>query len=381
MTSPPTTTARPRGLRRVAFALAPWFVLAAAAGCGAPGDGTVSQNTESITGAACVLTTYDGLNIFRRSCSDGMIFYTSDGNTYNRTGSRTGLEWQCVEWTNRYFRFRWGTPMPWYGNATDKCSSRPSSVSIVATPWWGDMVVFRPNACLRVSSTGSCLSRADPTYGHVGIVTGFPTTTTMRVRDQNAGQNSYNDYLRAAVGSSPSPVQCYLRDSRHVCQIGSTRSCTVGSCTGTQPCASTGRSWGACAATSCPDAGAADARTDARSDATDASSATDANDVSAPPADAGGSDADDAAVDPDGEPPTGPPEDPANDPSVIDLDADPPDARSPSRMDARGENAGSGAQGCECAAAPGHGVRTATFPAGALAALAMVLCVRARRRR
>ncbi len=227
-----------------------------ATGCApvGPDDETVDQVAEPISGAACVLTTYDGYNIFRRSCSDGMSFYTSNGNTYSSTGPRTGLEWQCVEWTNRYFHFKWGTPLPWYGNATDKCASHPASVSRVTTPWPGDIVVFRPNSCLSVSTRGGCTVRADATYGHIGIVMAIASATTLRVKDQNGPQNAFNTYIRAAVGSFSSPVQCYLRDSHHVCDAGSTRSCTAGGCTGTQTCASSGRAWGACAAR-CADGG------------------------------------------------------------------------------------------------------------------------------
>jgi surface antigen len=220
----------------------------------APGDDVVDQTVEPIAGSACVLTTYDGYNIFRRTCSDGTYFNTSDGNTANSAGVRTGLEWQCVEWTNRYFHFKWGTPMPWYGNATDKCATHPSSVSTVSTPWAGDIVVFRPGACLSVSSSGGCLVFADATYGHIGIVTSLPSATTMLVKDQNGPQNTVNRYNRAAVGSRPNPVQCFLRASHHVCEAGTTQSCTASGCTGTQTCATTGLAWGACA-TSCADAG------------------------------------------------------------------------------------------------------------------------------
>src|SRR5688572_4613428 len=94
-------------------------ILVATAGCSTevgdepqdlPELGT-HQEALTCSGASsdsCVLTTYDGYDIFRDTCSDNGNFYTTDTASdvccsAGTSGCKyTGLRWQCVEWARRY---------------------------------------------------------------------------------------------------------------------------------------------------------------------------------------------------------------------------------------------------------------------------------------
>lgn len=216
-------------------------------GCTAQVDGT-GTGEEDVTGSGCVLTSYNGYDIFKKTCSDPTYktsFYTKNGNTYSASGVRTGLEWQCVEWSVRYSHFVFDTKTAWgVAGATDMCGTHPSTMSKVTSPWKGDVVVFKPGACLKKNSAGTCIGAADATYGHTGIVYALPSSGVVGVKDQNGFQNASNSYLTSAV-------QCYLRDSHHVCESGTKRACTDAyTCSGTQTCNAEGNAWGACTSSS-----------------------------------------------------------------------------------------------------------------------------------
>ncbi len=213
-----------------------------AVGCAV--DGT-SSDDEALYNSSCKLTSYNGYDIYKKSCSDDKSFYTKDGNTPSASGTRTGLMWECVEWSVRYSHFVFGTKTAWgVVGAKDMCGSHPSTMSKVSTPWPGDVVVFKADACLEKNSSGTCLVRASPTYGHTGIVYERPSGGKVHVKDQNAAQTSSNIYLTE-------DVECYLRDDNHECESGTTRSCTDShTCSGKQTCNAKGTAWSACESSS-----------------------------------------------------------------------------------------------------------------------------------
>ncbi len=212
---------------------------------------------------SCILTTYDGYAIFRSSCSDNGSFYTTDTKadaccTAGTSGCKyTGLRWQCVEWARRYMWKQWGPVWPGVTGAKDMCASHPSGTKLVSKPLPGDVVVYGAAACLQKNSAGTCIVKADATYGHVGVVEGNPSSTKDWVKDQNGPQNAHNDYLKSAA-------KCYVHaTSNPRCWAGAKQTVTDSACasgSATQTCTSS-NAWGAktCVPVTGSDAGVAGA--------------------------------------------------------------------------------------------------------------------------
>jgi hypothetical protein len=238
-------------------------VVAMAAGCAAsvgdePQDapepvGTHAQalTCSAASSSSCVLTTYEGYDIFRDTCSDNGSFYTTDTQadvccSPGSSGCKyTGLRWQCVEWARRYTWKKWGPVWKGVTGASDMCAAHPSGTKIVSKPVPGDVVVYGPGACLRKSSSGSCIAKAHATYGHVGVVIGNPTSSKDRVKDQNGPQNAYNDYLKSAVKcyvhANANPRTCFSGQKRTVsdatCASGKAKqTCTSAHVWGSKTC-------------------------------------------------------------------------------------------------------------------------------------------------
>lgn len=219
-------------------------ILAALGGCSHPtGDGPQDEpepaelgtEQQALTCSAasadsCVLTSYEGYDIFRDTCSDNGNFYTTDTQadvccSPGSSGCKyTGLRWQCVEWARRYMWKKWGPVWPGVVGASDMCASHPSGTKIVSKPVPGDVVVYGPGACLRKNSSGSCIAKAHATYGHVGVVIGNPSSSKDRVKDQNGPQNAHNDYLKSAakcyVHANANPRTCFSGAKRTVNDTG-----------------------------------------------------------------------------------------------------------------------------------------------------------------
>jgi hypothetical protein len=212
--------------------------------------GTIQQPLTCAAASAdsCILTTYDGYAIFRdsSSCSDNGSFYTTDTTddaccTAGTSGCRyTGLRWQCVEWARRYMWKKWGPVWPSVTGAKDMCANHPSGTTLVSEPVPGDVVVYGANACLSKNSSGTCISKAHATYGHVGVVIGNPSSTKDRVKDQNGPQNAHNDYLKSAA-------KCYVHATKNPrCWAGEVRKVADSACSSgsaKQTCSSS-NTWG-----------------------------------------------------------------------------------------------------------------------------------------
>eukprot|EP01038_Epipyxis_sp_PR26KG_P015977 gene15977-21683_t len=132
------------------------------------------------TTASCgsVMATYNGIP----AKSNGQ--YQGTGNSCGGYGT-TGSNYQCVEYTQRYFYEKHGTAPIWYANAKDMCSTHPTGVSKTTSPKAGDAVVF---------GWGS--------YGHTAIVSSV-SGGLVHVTEQNASPTGTNAY-------STSDVECYL---------------------------------------------------------------------------------------------------------------------------------------------------------------------------
>ncbi len=100
--------------------------------------------------------------------------------------SDTGLQWQCVEYTQRYFNYIYGTKPVWpVDYAMQMCDSYPYGMTTTWSPSVGDAVVFNWQP-----------------YGHTAVVTGIDGGIVY-VIEQNGSPNGYNAYYA-------SDVACYL---------------------------------------------------------------------------------------------------------------------------------------------------------------------------
>ena len=104
--------------------------------------------------------------------------------------SDTGLQFQCVEYTQRYFNYLYGIAPVWpVDYAKQMCDSYPGGISPVDYAQVGFGVVF---------NWGS--------YGHTAVVIGVGSGT-IDVIEQNGSPYGTNTY-------DASDVQCYLAPSR-----------------------------------------------------------------------------------------------------------------------------------------------------------------------
>jgi len=93
-----------------------------------------------------------------------------------------GLKYQCVEYAQRYYASRWGFAAKWGVNAKDMCGTHPSGItsrtsglSACDSHWWhGDLIVIGAGVC-----------GANSTYGHVAVVDGCVSSTTLSIVEQN----------------------------------------------------------------------------------------------------------------------------------------------------------------------------------------------------
>lgn len=98
----------------------------------------------------------------------------------------TGLQWQCVEYTQRYFHYMYGVASVWpVDYAAQMCDRRPAGACAVGTPQPGYGVVFGWG-----------------TYGHTAIVVGVGAGT-IDVIEQNGSPSGWNTF-------SQGDVKCYL---------------------------------------------------------------------------------------------------------------------------------------------------------------------------
>jgi CHAP domain len=181
-----------RLVERVAVAVSLALVAPGCGDAGGAGEPASESVSSALTGSCpyAYITKYDGFPIFSSTCSDNGTFHTKDGITANASGPYTGLRWQCVEWAERYFLFKWqvsgpnGT-MPWGSipGAADMCEKTASYYSARAIqkktsgPVLGDLMVWKRGTC------GS-----DATYGHVAVVRGPGSTSSkLKIAQQNAG--------------------------------------------------------------------------------------------------------------------------------------------------------------------------------------------------
>jgi surface antigen len=131
------------------------------------------------------------------SCGSAMSSYNSvtaySNGQYQGTGnscagwSNTGLQYQCVEYVQRYYNYWHGTSPVWpVEYASQMCWAYPGGVYPVGYPQVGDVVVF---------SWG--------TYGHTAIVTSV-YGDYFDVIEQNSSPSGTNTY-------SISGASCFLR--------------------------------------------------------------------------------------------------------------------------------------------------------------------------
>ncbi len=100
--------------------------------------------------------------------------------------SSTGLQFQCVEYTQRYFNYLYGVAPVWPVNyASQMCDSHPAGVCAVGYPSPGFGVVFGWGG-----------------YGHTAVVIGVGSST-IDVIEQNGSPYGTNSYWQ-------SDVWCYL---------------------------------------------------------------------------------------------------------------------------------------------------------------------------
>ncbi len=104
--------------------------------------------------------------------------------------SSTGLQFQCVEYTQRYFNYLYGVAPVWPVDfAKQMCDSYPGGVTPVGYPQEGFGVVFNWGY-----------------YGHTAVVISVGSGT-IGVIEQNGSPYGTNTYYQ-------SDVQCYLAPSR-----------------------------------------------------------------------------------------------------------------------------------------------------------------------
>lgn len=199
-------------------------VLLLASACGGPVDpGPEEQSTEQLgtveQRALCYSPAawYDGYAMFSNSaCGDGDFAADAWLNSESKACTPwasgcylAGDSWQCVEWAERYFWYKWGVRGFYAGNdirwgningASDMCNQtsqyytdrKIQKLSATSTPIKGDLMVWGKGAC-----------GADPTWGHVAVVTSVGSTS-VGIAQQNAGSS----YLTSV---SRSCAACWIR--------------------------------------------------------------------------------------------------------------------------------------------------------------------------
>eukprot|EP01031_Cornospumella_fuschlensis_P037926 gene37926-46077_t len=119
-----------------------------------------------------VMATYQKISAY----SNGQ--YQGTGDSCAGWGS-TGLKYQCVEYTQRYFNTKFGTTPVWpVDYAKQMCSNYPKGVKKVSSPAPGNAVVFGWG-----------------TYGHTAIVTGVHDGY-IDVVEQNSSPTGSNTYYQ-----------------------------------------------------------------------------------------------------------------------------------------------------------------------------------------
>lgn len=125
---------------------------------------------------------------------NGIAAYSNGGN--QGTGdscsgwSSTGLQFQCVEYTQRYFNALNGVAPVWPVNfAYEMCSKYPAGITPTSSPSAGYGVVFDW-----------------PPYGHTAVVTSVGDGV-IDVIEQNGSPSGANTYSQGSV-------LCYLAPSR-----------------------------------------------------------------------------------------------------------------------------------------------------------------------
>lgn len=122
---------------------------------------------------------YNGIGAFSNGDNQGTGWSCGDW-------SSTGLQWQCVEYTQRYFNYLYGIAPVWPVNyAYDMCSSYPAGITPVGWAQPGFGVVFNW-----------------PPYGHTAVVVGV-NGDYIDVIEQNGSPSGWNTY-------HVSNVLCYL---------------------------------------------------------------------------------------------------------------------------------------------------------------------------
>lgn len=126
-----------------------------------------------------VMASYNGIEAY----SNGE--YQGTGDSCGDWSS-TGLQFQCVEYTQRYFNYLYGVAPVWPVNwASQMCDSHPAGVCPVGYPAEGFGVVFGWGG-----------------YGHTAVVIGVGSST-IDVIEQNGSPYGTNSYWQ-------SDVLCYL---------------------------------------------------------------------------------------------------------------------------------------------------------------------------
>jgi hypothetical protein len=141
-----------------------------------------SSRADLKTGAypcGTVMASYNGIEAY----SNGD--YQGTGDSCGGWSS-TGLQFQCVEYTQRYFNYLYGVAPVWpVDYASQMCDSHPAGVCAVGYPSPGFGVVFGWGG-----------------YGHTAVVIGVGSST-IDVIEQNGSPYGTNSYWQ-------SDVWCYL---------------------------------------------------------------------------------------------------------------------------------------------------------------------------
>lgn len=146
-----------------------------------------------------------------------------------------GLEYECVEYVQRYFGQRYGVkPYIWGGNANQLCSTHPSSVEKSSGPAHGYAAVLNMGE-----------------YGHTCVINKTVSSTEFECAEQNNHPNGVGTYptsmvlcyLKPASGTSSDPTCSGLPDGYFCGHDGVTNGnpndiyyCSSGKVTSTQKC-------------------------------------------------------------------------------------------------------------------------------------------------
>ena len=141
------------------------------------------KDLESAPPCGTELASFNGVSAFSNGENQG----TGDSC---QGWSETGLDYQCVEYTQRYFNSLYGVEPVWQVNfAFDMCSSFPAGVVPTSDVQTGYGVVFNW-----------------PPYGHTAVVTSVGAGV-ITVIEQNGSPSGENQY-------SAGQVLCYLAPGR-----------------------------------------------------------------------------------------------------------------------------------------------------------------------